>query len=206
MRLLEQLNAQRNFETFCDVVIHVGDNGSFSAHRCILAASSAKLYALMFSTSNDCTRTVHLDGITVSGFKIVLEFIYTGILNFDADTVMDVISAANYLEMPAVVRLCEEFANSRRAAEDDDIKVEGRKSLQFHSVQTAPTESHSRLSAERLERSLMAPTTSSAWSGRYMPSVDEALFNASFDQYYSSCKERSIIPVCILFYCTVVIF
>lgn len=203
MQLLEQLNTQRNFETFCDVVVHVGDNGSFSAHRCILAASSAKLYTLMFSTSNDCTRTVHLDGITVSGFKIVLEFIYTGILNFDADTVMDVISAANYLEMPAVVRLCEEFANSRRAVEDDDIKVEGSNSRQFCSAQTAPTESQSRLGAERLERSLMAPTTA-AWSGRFMPSVDEALFNASFDQYYSSCKERSIISVCILFYCTVI--
>ena len=107
--------------------------------------------------------------------------------------------------MPAVVRLCEEFANSRRAAEDDDIKVEGSTNPQFRSAHTAPTESHSRSSAGRLERSLMAPMTSSAWSGRFMPSADETLFDSSFDQYYSSCKERGVIPVCILvFYLTVV--
>jgi len=204
VQLLEQLNAQRNFETFCDVVVHVGDKGSFSAHRCILAASSAKLYTLMFSTSNDCTRNVHLDGISVSGFKIVLEFIYTGILSFDTNTVTDVITAATYLEMPAVVRLCEEFANSRKTVDDDGIKVEGSNSLQFSSTavaRTAPTGSHSRSPAGWLEHSLIAGATS-AWPSRLMPSTDtvedySSMFEASFDQYYSSCKERGIIPVCI---------
>jgi len=200
VQLLEQLNAQRNFETFCDVVVHVGDNGSFSAHRCVLAASSAKLYTLMFSTSNDCSRNVQLDGVSVSGFKIVLEFIYTGILNFDTDTIKDVITAATYLEMPAVVRLCEEFSRSRRAVTDDDVKVEGSSSPQFNSATIAPTGSHSGSTAGRLEHSLIGGTTS-AWPTRFMPSagtVDDysSLFQTSFNQYYSSCKEHGIIPVC----------
>jgi len=191
---LEQLNAQRNFETFCDVVIHVGDTGCFSAHRCILAASSAKLYTLMFSTSNDCTRSIHLDGITVSGFKIVLEFIYTGILNFDRDTVKDVISAAAYLEMPAVVRLCEEYANSGRTASDKDVKTEDSSVLHFHPAITA---SLPRSSSGRSEHSLIATENPPSWPGRFMPSMEESMFETSFSQYYSSCKERGFIPVCI---------
>ena len=201
VRLLEQLNAQRNFETFCDVVIHVGDNGSFSAHRCILAASSAKLYTLMFATSNDCSRNVHLDGVSVSGFKIVLEFIYTGILSFDTDTITDVITAATYLEMPAVVRLCEEFTNSRKAMDDNDVKVEGSSSLQFSLSSAAPIGSHTRSSDGRLDHNLITGA-SSPWSSRFMPSGDIAedyssMFEASCGQYYSSCKERRVIPVCI---------
>lgn len=140
----------------------------------------------------------------MSGFKIVLEFIYTGILSFDTETITDVITAATFLEMPAVVRLCEEFANSRRAVDDNDIKVEGSSSPQFSLApvaQTAATGSYTRSSDGRLERSLIGET-SSPWHNRFMPSGDPAenyssMFDASFDQYYSSCKERGIIPVCI---------
>lgn len=203
VRLLEQLNAQRNFETFCDVVVHVGNNASFSAHRCILAASSAKLYTLMFATSHDCTRNVHLDGISVSGFKIVLEFIYTGILSFDADTITDVITAATFLEMPAVVRICEEFVSGRGAVDDNDIKLQENSSLQFKSTPVAQPEaggSHSRASSGRFEHGSAAAVTS-AWPGRFMPAADSvedyfSMFETSFDQYFSSCKERGInIPV-----------
>jgi len=200
VRLLEQLNAQRNYETFCDVVVHVGDGGSFSAHRCILAASSAKLYTLMFATtSNDCSRNVHLDAVSVSGFRIVLEFIYTGILSFDSDTIADVISAATYLEMPAVIRLCEEFTNSRRAMGDNDIKVEGSNSPQFSLATVAASGRHTRSSDGRLDPSLMAFPWSSS---RFLPSGDLAedylsLFDTSCDQYYSTYKERGILPVCV---------
>jgi len=194
VRLLEQLNAQRNFETFCDVVIHVGGNASFSAHRCILAASSTKLYTLMFASTTDCTRNVHLDGISVSGFKIVLEFIYTGILSFDADTITDVITVATYLEMPALVRICEEFIGNRRTVDGDEVKLEEGSSALFRSTPVANTESAgnlSRSSAGRLDHS------SSAWPGRFLPSADTvedyfSMIESSFDQYYSSCKERGM--------------
>lgn len=212
MRLLEQLNAQRNFETFCDVVIHVGNNASFSAHRCILAATSTKLYTLMFATSNDYMRSVHLDGISVSGFKIVLEFIYTGILSFDTDTVTDVITAATYLEMPAVVHMCEEFVNGGRAVDDSDIKLQGNSSSQFKStplVQTEASGSQSRASSGRLEHSFPAGVTHSAWPGRLMPSADVledyfSMFETSVDQCFSSCKERGTnisVPVMVCICC-----
>jgi len=200
VHLLEQLNAQRSYETFCDVIVHVGDNSSFSAHRCILAASSAKLYALMFATtSSNSSRNVHLNGVTVSGFKIVLEFIYTGILSFDSETVTDVFAAAAYLEMPAIVQLCEEFINSRSTLDNNDIKVEGSNSPQFSLATAAATGRHTRLSDARLDPSLMvSPWTSS----RFLPSGDMpedylSMFDASCDQYYSTYKEHDIIPVCV---------
>jgi len=201
---LEQLNAQRTFETFCDVVIHVGNNASFGAHRCILAASSAKLCTLMFTMSNDCSRNVYLDEVSASGFKIVLEFIYTGILSFDTNTITDVLSTAAFLEMPLVVRVCEEFINSRRAMDGDDAKVNS--SLPFRPATVAQPDApgnHSRSMDGKLEHSLIAGTTS-AWNNRFLPSADPvddcfSTFEASFDQYYSSCKERGIMPVCI--YC-----
>ena len=215
MRLLEQLNTQRNFETFCDVIVHVGNNASFSAHRCILAASSAKLYTLMFATSTDCTRNVHLDGISVSGFKIVLEFIYTGILSFDTDTITDVITAATYLEMPAVVRICEEFVNDRRVVDDSDIKFHGNSSSQIRSAPLAQPEAggcHARALSGRLEHS-SAPSATSAWPGRFVPAADSvddyfSVFeSSSFDQYFSSCKERGInIPVPVRIHCVHYLF
>jgi len=201
VRLLEQLNIQRNFETFCDVVVHVGASARFSAHRCILAASSTKLYTLMFATSNDCMRNVHLDGVSVSGFKIVLEFIYTGILSFDSDTLTDVITVANYLEMPALVRICEEFVNSRRIVDDDSVKVEGSNSSSplFRSTPVAPTETaanYSRSSAGRLSHSGMGGTTSSASPGRLLPSANALEdYLSVFDPYYSTSREHSRTPV-----------
>jgi len=210
VRLLEQLNAQRNFETFCDVVVHVGNTASFYAHRCILAASSAKLYTLMFATSGDCTRNVHLDGISVSGFRVVLEFIYTGILSFDTDTITDVITAATYLEMPAVVRVCEEFVSDGRVLDDNDVKLQGNSSSQFKSASVAQNEtsgSQSRASSGMLEHSSAAGTTPSAWHGRSVPAADTDvdyfwMFETSFDQYFSSCKERGInIPAPVCIYC-----
>ena len=204
--LLEQLNTQRNFETFCDVVVHVGDNSSFRAHRCILAASSAKLYTLMFSTSNECIMNVHLDGISVSGFKIMLEFIYTGMLNFDTDSITDVITTATYLEMPTVIRLCEEFANQRRTIDADVDKVEGSSNQQLGFapiIEIAPIGSNTQSYAGRLEQSTVPAPTSSAWHSRVMSPANAAddyysMFDSSFDQFYSTCKERSV-PVCIDF-------
>jgi len=208
VRLLEQLNAQRNFETFCDIVVYIGNSASFSAHRCILAASSTKLYTLMFPSSSDRMTNVHLDGISVSGFKVVLEFIYTGILSFDIDSITDVITAATYLEMPDVVRICEEFVNGGRAVDNSDIKLQGNVSSHFKSTPVAQTEasgSQSQASSGRLEHSLPAGVTSFIWSNRFMPAADVlddcfSMFETSSDQYFSSCKERSTnvpVPVCI---------
>lgn len=101
--ILRALNAMRQENSLCDVVLRVNGTINFSAHRCVLSASSSYFQALF---SDDFLEkrsgVVELEEIGATAMEKVLEFIYTGEVEMDLANAQDLVMAADYLNIPAL--------------------------------------------------------------------------------------------------------
>lgn len=107
--ILAQINKMRNGEHFCDVELQVGKE-TFKVHRLVLAASSPYFAALFTGGMKESSKdAVQILGIEAGIFQILLDFIYTGIVNIGVNNVQELIVAADMLQLTEVVNLCCEF-------------------------------------------------------------------------------------------------
>ncbi|XP_011857309.1 PREDICTED: actin-binding protein IPP [Mandrillus leucophaeus] len=107
--ILAQINKMRNGQHFCDVQLQVGKE-TFKAHRLVLAASSPYFAALFTGGMKESSKdVVPILGIEAGIFQILLDFIYTGIVNIGVNNVQELIVAADMLQLTEVVHLCCEF-------------------------------------------------------------------------------------------------
>ncbi|XP_030644339.1 LOW QUALITY PROTEIN: zinc finger and BTB domain-containing protein 8B [Chanos chanos] len=113
-KLLGELNEQRRRGFFCDCSIVV-DGRVFRAHRNILFASSGYFRALLVHYLQDNGQrhsTASLDIVTPEAFSMILDFLYSGRLDLRSDNVIEVMSAASYLQMTDVVSFCKGYIRS----------------------------------------------------------------------------------------------
>ncbi|XP_073864177.1 actin-binding protein IPP isoform X6 [Macaca fascicularis] len=107
--ILAQINKMRNGQHFCDVQLQVGKE-TFKAHRLVLAASSPYFAALFTGGMKESSKdVVPILGIEAGIFQILLDFVYTGIVNIGVNNVQELIVAADMLQLTEVVHLCCEF-------------------------------------------------------------------------------------------------
>ncbi|XP_036895389.1 actin-binding protein IPP isoform X2 [Sturnira hondurensis] len=107
--ILAQINKMRNGQHFCDVQLQVGKE-TFQVHRLVLAASSPYFAALFTGGMKESSKdVVQILGIEAGIFQILLDFIYTGIVNISVNNVQELIVAADMLQLTEVVNLCCEF-------------------------------------------------------------------------------------------------
>nr|XP_010345712.1 actin-binding protein IPP isoform X2 [Saimiri boliviensis boliviensis] len=107
--ILAQINKMRSGQHFCDVQLQVGKE-TFKAHRLVLAASSPYFAALFTGGMKESSKdVVPILGIEAAIFQILLDFIYTGIVNIGVNNVQELIVAADMLQLTEVVHLCCEF-------------------------------------------------------------------------------------------------
>ncbi|XP_071799254.1 actin-binding protein IPP-like [Asterias amurensis] len=107
--LLDGLDRLRTESQFCDVELRVGKT-SFCCHRAVLSACSPYFQG-MFSGG---MREVHQDAVDILGiegnvFKLLLDFMYSGYLSVESDTVEDLLTAADMIQLQGVVNLCCSF-------------------------------------------------------------------------------------------------
>ncbi|XP_038016833.1 zinc finger and BTB domain-containing protein 8B isoform X2 [Motacilla alba alba] len=112
-KLLGELNEQRKRDFFCDCSIIV-EGRIFKAHRNILFANSGYFRALLIHYIQDSGRhsTASLDIVTSEAFSVILDFLYSGKLDLCGDNVIEVMSAASYLQMTDVVNFCKSYIRS----------------------------------------------------------------------------------------------
>ncbi|XP_063092450.1 actin-binding protein IPP isoform X2 [Cavia porcellus] len=107
--ILAQINKMRNGQHFCDVQLQVGKE-TFNVHRLVLAASSPYFTALFTGGMKESSKdVVQILGIEAGVFQLLLDFIYTGIVNIGVNNVQELIVAADMLQLTEVVHLCCEF-------------------------------------------------------------------------------------------------
>ncbi|XP_026637612.1 zinc finger and BTB domain-containing protein 8B [Microtus ochrogaster] len=112
-KLLGELNEQRKRDFFCDCSIIV-EGRVFKAHRNILFANSGYFRALLLHYIEDSGRhsTASLDIVTSDAFSTILDFLYSGKLDLCGENVIEVMSAASYLQMNDVVNFCKAYIRS----------------------------------------------------------------------------------------------
>lgn len=96
--VMQRLKEQREENhQLCDVVIHVGGE-AFHAHKAVLAAKSSYFMAMFTSGFKESTeKEIQLEG-DADIFKVLLQYVYTGILETTPLNVFEVLSMAGYLQ------------------------------------------------------------------------------------------------------------
>ncbi|KAK7142358.1 hypothetical protein R3I94_011890 [Phoxinus phoxinus] len=121
--LLKQLDQQRQQELFCDCNVLV-EGQIFRAHRNVLYGSSGYFRMLLSQGSKDTLESVSasFDVFSPDIFAIILDFIYSGQLELNSTNVIEVMSAASYLQMNDVISYCKAFIKSflEISAKEDD--------------------------------------------------------------------------------------
>uniref|UniRef100_A4IHI5 Mynn protein n=1 Tax=Xenopus tropicalis TaxID=8364 RepID=A4IHI5_XENTR len=79
--LLDKLNKQRQSGFLCDCTILIGEF-QFKVHRNVLASFS-EYFRAYFKDSLDSIVLLDQIKVTPSGFQTLLDFIYSGDLNYD---------------------------------------------------------------------------------------------------------------------------
>ncbi|XP_055081359.1 zinc finger and BTB domain-containing protein 8B [Periophthalmus magnuspinnatus] len=113
-KLVADLNEQRKRDFFCDCSILV-EGRVFKAHRNVLFAGSGYFRALLVHYIQDSGQrhcTASLDIVTADAFSIILDFMYSGRLDLHRNNVIEVMSAASYLQMTDLVNFCKVYINS----------------------------------------------------------------------------------------------
>ncbi|NXJ05626.1 ZBT8A protein, partial [Odontophorus gujanensis] len=111
--LLQQLNEQRRQDLFCDCNILV-EGKVFKAHRNVLFASSGYFKMLLSQSSKEMTQptTATFQAFSPDTFTVILDFVYSGKLSLTGQNVIEVMSAASYLQMTDVISVCKTFIKS----------------------------------------------------------------------------------------------
>ncbi|XP_063220514.1 zinc finger and BTB domain-containing protein 49 [Bacillus rossius redtenbacheri] len=98
-----------------DVILHVGAASrtvqQFAAHRCVVAAHSGYLKALLPAAGEAQTETVSVSVPNVSPdvFASLLTFMYTGYMDVTHENIYAVLLATHLLHMPRALDLCRSF-------------------------------------------------------------------------------------------------
>ncbi|XP_036035500.1 zinc finger and BTB domain-containing protein 8A [Onychomys torridus] len=111
--LLEQLNEQRRQDVFCDCSILV-EGKVFKAHRNVLFASSGYFKMLLSQSSKETSQpaTATFQAFSPDTFTVILDFVYSGKLSLTGQNVIEVMSAASFLQMTDVISVCKTFIKS----------------------------------------------------------------------------------------------
>ncbi|KAJ3613498.1 hypothetical protein NHX12_019747 [Muraenolepis orangiensis] len=130
--LLKQLDQLRCQELFCDCSVLV-DGRLFRAHRNVLFASSGYFRMLLSPRSPDRDRhpglsdatSATFDAFSPDTFALIMDFIYSGQLSLSRHNVIEVMSAASYLQMNSVIGYCKTFIQSSLEIIVKEGEVEG---------------------------------------------------------------------------------
>ncbi|NXE70324.1 ZBT8A protein, partial [Calcarius ornatus] len=136
--LLEQLNEQRKQDLFCDCNILV-EGKVFKAHRNVLFASSGYFKMLLSQSSKEMSQPTiaTFEVFSPETFMVILDFVYSGILALTGQNVIEVMSAASYLQMTDILNVCKTFIKS--SLDINEKEKDHYLSLSAKSASTEPT-------------------------------------------------------------------
>ena len=107
--LLQYAKANRDDGTFNDVTIQTG-HLSIGANRMVLSCCSTffeKMFKSQMKERYEPSITIQeIDSIAV---KHVIDYMYEGSITIDSSTVMDILAAADFLQLPDIKLFCFEF-------------------------------------------------------------------------------------------------
>lgn len=109
--IMATLNEQRLLGRYCDLTLIVG-NVPFPCHRCIIMAS-IPFFERMFNIdfSERYKNEVTVQNVDVDAFKIILDYVYTGVLEFNTDIIDNAIIMTTITDYFGLVSLSDQCLN-----------------------------------------------------------------------------------------------
>ncbi|EPY83016.1 hypothetical protein CB1_000602019 [Camelus ferus] len=104
--LLEGLSKMRQESFLCDLVIGTKTK-SFDVHKSVMASCSEYFYNIL--KRDPSTQRVDLNDIAPLGLATVIAYAYTGKLTLSLYTIGSILSAAVYLQIHTLVKMCSDF-------------------------------------------------------------------------------------------------
>ncbi|KPP61531.1 zinc finger and BTB domain-containing protein 46-like [Scleropages formosus] len=160
-QLLRELDEQRRQGILCDVSVVV-EGRPFAAHRNVLLGSS-RYFKTLYSSWTEAepepvpggnpNAVTHLDIVTARAFEAILDFMYSARLVLTGANVIEVMSAASYLQMTDVVQACHAFIRATL-----DISLRSRLVKKLAEVDVNSSLPSSAMSGSKTS-SLLAPRT-----------------------------------------------
>ncbi|XP_030643453.1 kelch-like protein 9 [Chanos chanos] len=123
--ILQGLDHFRHDETLCDVTLVPGDsNETFPVHRVIMASSSDYFKAMFTGGMREQElKEIKLHGVSSTGLRNIIQFIYTSRLKLSLDTLQDTLEAASFLQVMPVLSFCNQLLSSEITI-DNCVEVE----------------------------------------------------------------------------------
>ncbi|KAL7865749.1 hypothetical protein SRHO_G00109960 [Serrasalmus rhombeus] len=114
------LDQFRSDKTLCDVTLVPGDsNETFQVHRVIMASSSDYFKAMFTGGMKEQElEEIKLHGVSTTGLKNIIEFIYTSHLSLNLSTLQDTLEAASFLQVLPVLNFCNQLLSSEVTIEN----------------------------------------------------------------------------------------
>ncbi|XP_078584999.1 uncharacterized protein LOC144867096 [Branchiostoma floridae x Branchiostoma japonicum] len=102
--LLRRLHELRRRDILCDVTVNV-EGKNFRCHKAILAVCSGYFRSLF--AANNKNASISLPGVNANIVEDILDYMYTGELQLETQHMTAYLDVARYLEIPAIVELCD---------------------------------------------------------------------------------------------------
>nr|XP_046219508.1 kelch-like protein 9 [Oncorhynchus gorbuscha] len=112
--VLQGFEVFRGDETLCDVILVPGDSSdTFPVHRVIMASASNYFKAMFTGGMREQDmREIKLHGVSKTGLKNIIEFIYTSRLSLSMTNLQDTLEAANFLQVLPVLGFCNKLLST----------------------------------------------------------------------------------------------
>ena len=108
-KILTGLHELRQSELLCDYTLAAGDC-EMKVHRVVMVASSDYFRAMLTGEMRESRdNRVHLQGLTGTGLRAVIDFAYTGRLELTMSNLDEVLLAASHLQISEAIELCCQF-------------------------------------------------------------------------------------------------
>ncbi|XP_028846804.1 kelch-like protein 9 isoform X2 [Denticeps clupeoides] len=123
--MLQGLDQFRSDETLCDVTLIPGDSSTrFPVHRVIMASASDYFKAMFTGGMREQElKEIKLHGVSSTGLKNIINFIYTSHLDLKLSNLQDTLEAASFLQVMPVLNFCNQLLGSEVTV-DNCVEVE----------------------------------------------------------------------------------
>jgi len=110
---LRGFQSLRESQMLVDVTLCV-DGQLFSCHRALLASAS-EYFRCLFTTSlaEQNQSVITISGVDANSMRLVLDYIYTGAVELNSDTVQNVLSSANLFQLRGLRDGCADYMEQK---------------------------------------------------------------------------------------------
>ena len=110
---------------YTDVILRLKEK-EFHAHKVVLAASSRYFDAMFSGGMQEASKgevKLHDDSLSVEAFELLLQFVYSSSLPLTDSNVLDVLEAADHLQILGAVKLCSSYIVNIISQQQFDVEI-----------------------------------------------------------------------------------